>query len=85
MMKVLKDERGGIPIAVIIAIFLSVAGISGWTGFKLAGGTVYAVVIAVVVGFAFGLVLLPSVVSGVKWMRKEIGGDGRKMDDRDGG
>ena len=76
MMKVLKNDRGGLPIVVIIAIFLSVAGISGWSGFKLAGGQVYAVVIAVVVGFAFGLVLLPSVVSGVKWVRREIGKQG---------
>ena len=75
MMKVLKNERGGLPIVVIVVIFLSVVGISGWSGFKLAGGQVYAVVIAVVVGFAFGLVLLPSVLSGVRWVRREVGGN----------
>ena len=84
MMKDLKNERGGLPIVVIVVIFISVAGISGWSGFKLAGGQVYAVVIAVVVGFAFGLVLLPSVVSCVKWVRREIGGNGKRVVDRDG-
>jgi hypothetical protein len=68
----LRDSKGAIPVFVMMGILVVSSLLSGWLGFKIAGGQPYAILIAAGVGFLVGLTLLPSLARTIRWFKGEI-------------
>jgi len=65
---------GGITLTVMAIVVGVSAVLSGWLGYKLAGGQVYGMVLAGIMGFMIGVLLFPTLVrlwQEIRWaMRK---------------
>jgi hypothetical protein len=66
-----NDSRGAVPFLVIVGIVAVTSLLSGWMGFRMAKGSIYAVVGALIIGFSLGLMLLPSLAQAFKWWKSQ--------------
>ena len=70
MLGYLRNSRGVIQMTVLLVLWAVSMVFSGWMGLKLAGAQIWAVVIAAMIGFIGGLVVLPSVTSLIRRIKK---------------
>jgi hypothetical protein len=73
MLKKWNDLRGAAPFLVIVGIVAVTSLLSGWVGFRMAKGSIYAVIGTLIVGFLLGLMLLPSLAQAYKWWKSQRG------------
>jgi uncharacterized membrane protein YraQ (UPF0718 family) len=71
MLKKWNDSRGAVSFLVIVGIVAVTSLLSGWVGFRMAKGSIYAVVGALIIGFLLGLMLLPSLAQAYKWWKTQ--------------